>query len=153
MLIQILLLLINFSVMYMYHYLTQQLNCSESKMCKIPENVPVPPPLPTLPSPKRRNLLPSPPPSPPPTPTPPYVAVRQPWRTLCHKKAIRVLVTAGVLILLLVIVAVVLAVILGKNTPGTNNKGVIVHVCVRECVLVCGCVGACVYVCVCLNVY
>ena len=131
-----------FSVMY--HCLTQQLNCSEREVCKIPEKVPVPPPLPTSPLPSRINVPPSP------------VAVRQPSRTLCPKQTVRVLVTAGVLIALLVIVAVVIAVILGRNTPGTNNKGVVVHVCVHVCMCVCVCicvfVGMCVYMCVCIYV-
>ena len=106
----------------MYHCLTQQLNCSERKVCKITEKVPVPPPLPTSPLPSTRNV-------PPPSPTPP-VAVGKPRRTLCSKQAVRVMVTAGVFLLLLVIVAVVLAVILGRNTQGTNKNGVVVCVSV-----------------------
>ena len=122
----------------MYHCLTQPLNCSEREVCKIPEKIPVPPPLPTSSLPSMRNV-PPPTPTPPPSPTPP-VAVGEPRRTLCPKQAVRVLVTAGVLILLLVIVAVVIAVILGRNTPGINNKGVCVCVCVFVCVCVCVCV-------------
>ena len=82
----------------------------------IPERVPVPPPLPTTPLPSRRNV--ATPPHPPPTPP-----VRRPWRTLCHKRAVRVLVTSGVLTLLILLTAVtVMAVFLGSNTRLTNKE-------------------------------
>ena len=97
----------------MQHYV-----CSESKMCTIPDKVPVPPPLPMLSLPSRENVSPTPPPPPPPPP----VAEGQPRSSICPNQAVRVLVTAGVWILLLVIAAVVIAVILGRNTLGTNNK-------------------------------
>ena len=123
-----------------YHCLTQQLNCSEREVCKIPEKIPVPPPLPTSSLPSRRNV-------PPPSPTPP-VAVGQPRRTLCPKQAVRILVTAGVLILLLVITGLVIAVILGRNTLGTNR----VCVCVCVCVCVFVCLFLCLHACACLLV-
>ena len=128
----------------MHDCLTQQINCSEREVCKIPEKIPVPPPLPTSSLPSMRNV-------PPPSPTPP-VAVGQPRSSICSKQAVRILVTAGLLILLLVIAALVIAVILGRNTLGT--KCVCVHVCVcvcvHVCVCVCVCVCACVHVCVCV---
>ena len=87
--------------------------CSESKVSMIEEKVPVPPPLPTSPLPSKRNVQPPPP--------PPPEAERQPRKNLCHKRAVRVLVTSGVLLLLIPVIAVVIkAVILGR-TGGTNN--------------------------------
>ena len=132
----------------MHDCLTQQINCSEKEVCKIPEKIPVPPPLPTSSLPSMRNV-------PPPSPTPP-VAVGQPRSSICSKQAVRILVTAGVLILLLVITGLVIAVILGRNTLGTNHKGVVVCVCVCVCLFVClflylhacACLHVCMHACV-----
>ena len=79
-------------------------------MCTIPEKVTVPPRLPTSPLPSRRNV-----PAAAPLPT-----VRQPRRTLRPKPAVKVLVTSGVLLVMMIGV-VVMSLMLGRNTGGTNH--------------------------------
>ena len=116
----ILLLLIKFSC-DLTLFFTQHLVCSESKVCMIEDKVPVPPPLPTSPLPCKRNV---------PSSSPP-VAVRQPRKTLCYKRTVRVLVTARVLLLLILVIAdVVIAAILGRNTLGTDKQSGCAGVCV-----------------------